>query len=307
MSKSVLYYGKYLFMFSLILSLVIITASSGCFEGDESVKVSLEKTEILENSAVREKPVRIGVFAMASPKMTMEYYQDFLDHLSEDTGLDFELVQRDNPAELNYLLETKYLDAVFLREDDYLAGHDDFGMGIIAVPVIHGDIHYFSYIITRSDDDVDSLEDLRNKRFAFNSYRFNRGEVVPEYMRKMINESPDSFFSSYIYSNSQDNFIDMIMQGTLDGAEVDCTMWEYVVEDSADYSSNLKIIYSSPPQLAPAIAVHPDIDRELRGKIETSLFRMHDSLEGRDVLENMHFNMFVEIDHSAYIAHAGEL
>lgn len=300
MKKSTLEYGKYLLVIPLILSILVITASSGCFGGEEALKVSLEKTEALGISDSDSRSVRIGVFSMASPKTTMEYYQHFVDYLSEDTGLDFELVQRDNPAEINYLLETKYLDAVFVREDDYLKGHDDFGMKIIAVPVVHGDIHYSSYVITRSDDEIDSLEDLRNKRFAFNSYRFNGGEVVPEYMQQVIKESPDSFFSSYIYSNSQDNFIDMIVQGTLDGAEVDCIMWAYVVDSSTDYSSDLKIIYSSPPQLVPAIAVNPDIDEELEGKIKTSLLKMHDSPAGRDVLNEMDFNMFVEMDHYTY-------
>lgn len=307
MSKSTPSYGRCLLLASLFLTLVVIAASSGCFEGEEAVKVSLKKTEILENQDMKNRSVRIGVFSMASPKMTMQYYQGLLNYLSEDIGLEFELVQRDNPAEINYLLETKYLDAVFVREDDYLMGHENFGMEIIAVPIIHGDISYFSYVITRSDEDIDSLEDLRKKRFAFNSYRFNRGEVVPDYMRHVITESPDTFFSSYIYSNSQDNFIDLIVQGTLDGAEIDCMMWSYIVADSADYSSHLKIIDTSPPQLVPAIAVHPDMDKKLKNDITTSLLRMHETPEGKNVLENMYFNMFVEMDHETYAAYEGGL
>ena len=303
MKNLVLYHGKYLSLILLLLSIVLVTVSSGCFEGEEALKVSLEKTEALEKSDTKNESVRIGVFSMASPKMTAEYYQGFLAYLSGDTGINFELVQRDNPNELNYLLETKYLDAVFLREDDYLKGHDDFGMELVAVPAIHGDIHYFSYVITRSDDGIESLADLHNKKFAFNTYRFNQGEVVPEYMQVAINESPDSFFSSYIYSNSQDNFIDMVFQGSLDGAEIDCTMWEYVVEDSIDYSSSLQIIYKSPPQLAPVIAVNPEINMELKEKIKTSLLKMHDSPEGRTVLKNMQFNMFVEMDYDTYAVH----
>jgi phosphonate transport system substrate-binding protein len=297
----------YLLFASLLLSILVITLSSGCFEGEEALKVSLERTEIPKNQITDERPLRLGVFSMASPKTTMEFYQGFLGHLSENTGLDFELVQRDNPAEINYLLKTRYLDAAFVREDDYMEGHGDFGMEVIAVPVIHGDLFYSSYVIVRSDGNINSLEDLHNKRFAFNTYRFNRGEIVPEYMKPVINESPESFFSSYIYSNSQDNFIDMVLQGTIDGAEVDCIMWAYIVENSVDYSSNLKIIDSSPPQLVPVIAVHPGIDKELKGKIQTSLLRMHDDPEGRVVLHNMHFNMFVEMEHSTYASFGNEL
>lgn len=297
----------YLLFASLLLSILMITFSSGCFEGEEALEVSLEVTEIPKNQITDERPVRIGVFSMASPKTTMEFYQGFLSYLSEDNGLDFELVQRDNPAEINYLLKNRYLDAAFVRENDYMEGHGDFGMEVMAVPVIHGDLFYSSYVIVRSDGNINSLEDLHNKRFAFNAYRFNKGEIVPEYMKPVINESPESFFSSYIYSNSQDNFIDMVLQGSIEGAEVDCIMWAYIVENSADHSSNLKIIDSSHPQLVPVIAVHPDIDKELKGKIQSSLLRMHDDPEGRVVLDDMHFNMFVEMEHSTYASFGNEL
>ncbi|MBP1909140.1 PhnD/SsuA/transferrin family substrate-binding protein [Methanolobus bombayensis] len=298
-------YRKYVFVISLILCSLFITVPSGCFESEEAVKVSLENTEVLEQSITSDKPVRIGVFAMASPKTTMVYYEDFLDYLSRHTGLEFELVQRDNPDEINYLLETGYLDFVFLRGEDYMSGHDDFDLEMVAVPVIHGDLYLPSYVISRSDSDIDSIEDFRGKKFAFNSYRFNRGDIVPDYMHPFINESPEFFFSSYIYSNSQDNFIDMVNQGTLDGAEIDCTMWSYIVQNSPEYSSNLKIVYSSSGHLVPVIAVHPEMSPNMRNEVVDLLFNMHDSQEGVEVLENMHFNMFVEMDHETYSSYAG--
>ncbi len=301
--NSLHHYGKYFLILPLILSFVFITASSGCFENEVAYKVSLEKTEDLERVDTMDRPMRLGVYAMASPKTTMQYYNDFLEYLSEDTGFDFELVQRDNPLEINYLLETGYLDAVIVREDDYFTGHDEFGMEAIAVPIIHGDLKYSSYVIARSDSNIDSLEDFRGKDFAFNSYRFNRGEVVPDYMSSVVTESPDTFFSSYIYSNSQDNFIDMVMQGTLDGAEIDCIMWAYVVENSADYSSDLKIVLVSPPQLVPVIAVHPEADEEERRTLIQSIIDMHKSSEGSAILKQLHFNMFVEMDHDTYESH----
>jgi phosphonate transport system substrate-binding protein len=279
----------------------MVTISSGCFEAEEAVPVSLKNTETLTQSDISDKPVRIGVFAMASPKTTMEYYNGFLNYLSEQTDLEFELVQRDNPAEINYLLETGYLDFVFVREDDYLSGHDDFGMEAIAIPVIDGDLFCSSYVVVRSDSDIESLIDLRGKKFAFNSYRFNRGEIVPDYMRSLINESPDSFFSSYIYSNSQDNFIDMVHQGTLDGAEVDHIMWDYIMRSSSDDYSDVKIIYSSTDHLVPVIAVNPKIDSEMKKEVTNVLLTMHNSEEGHEVLEKMNFNMFIEIDHETYL------
>jgi phosphonate transport system substrate-binding protein len=294
-------------IFVLLLIFTTVIISSGCFESEEAVTVSLKNTETLTQSDINDKPVRIGVFAMASPKITMEYYNDFLNYLSEQTNLEFELVQRDNPAEINYLLETGYLDFVFVREEDYLSGHDDFGLEIVAVPVINGDLYCSSLVIVRGDSGIDSLEDLHGKKFAFNSYRFNRGDIVPDYMHPFIDGSPDDFFSGYIYSNSQDNFIDMVHQGSLDGAEIDCIMWSYMVESSSEDYSDLSIIYSSSGQLVPVVAVNPDIDQELKNDVAKTLLGMHDSREGREVLEEMHFNMFVEMDHETYAEYGNNL
>lgn len=294
-------------IFVLLLIFTTVIISSGCFESEEAVTVSLKNTETLTQSDINDKPVRIGVFAMASPKITMEYYNDFLNYLSEQTNLEFELVQRDNPAEINYLLETGYLDFVFVREEDYLSGHDDFGLEIVAVPVINGDLYCSSLVIVRGDSGIDSLEDLHGKKFAFNSYRFNRGDIVPDYMHPFIDGSPDDFFSGYIYSNSQDNFIDMVHQGSLDGAEIDCIMWSYMVESSSEDYSDLSIIYSSSGQLVPVVAVNPDIDQELKNDVAKTLLGMHDSREGREVLEEMHFNMFVEMDHETYAEYGNDL
>ncbi|ETA69254.1 PhnD/SsuA/transferrin family substrate-binding protein [Methanolobus sp. WCC1] len=294
-------------IFVLLLIFTTVIISSGCFESEEAVTVSLKNTETLTQSDINDKPVRIGVFAMASPKITMEYYNDFLNYLSEQTNLEFELVQRDNPAEINYLLETGYLDFVFVREEDYLSGHDDFGLEIVAVPVINGDLYCSSLVIVRGDSGIDSLENLHGKKFAFNSYRFNRGDIVPDYMHPFIDGSPDDFFSGYIYSNSQDNFIDMVHQGSLDGAEIDCIMWSYMVESSSEDYSDLSIIYSSSGQLVPVVAVNPDIDQELKNDVAKTLLGMHDSREGREVLEEMHFNMFVEMDHETYAEYGNNL
>jgi phosphonate transport system substrate-binding protein len=294
-------------IFVLLLIFTTVIISSGCFESEEAVTVSLKNTETLTQSDINDKPVRIGVFAMASPKITMEYYNDFLNYLSEQTNLEFELVQRDNPAEINYLLETGYLDFVFVREEDYLSGHDDFGLEIVAVPVVNGDLYCSSLVIVRGGSGIDSLEDLHGKKFAFNSYRFNRGDIVPDYMHPFIDGSPDDFFSGYIYSNSQDNFIDMVHQGSLDGAEIDCIMWSYMVESSSEDYSDLSIIYSSSGQLVPVVAVNPDIDQELKNDVAKTLLGMHDSREGREVLEEMHFNMFVEMDHETYAEYGNNL
>ncbi len=297
--KNTLKYNKYLIVLLLFFISLSVTVSSGCFENEDIVKVSFEDTEILnEVKSNNSVSFKVGVYSMYSPRTAIDYYEDFFEYLSESSDTDFELVQRDDPAELLYLLESNRLDALFIRGDDYRKGHDEFGMEIISIPVLHGDIYYNSYVIAHSDSDISSIEDLRGKSFAFNSFRFTHGSIVPEYMADTVDGSPDDFFSSYIFSNSQDNFIDMISQGSIDAAEVDCVVWEYLVEDSL---LELKIVYRSSPQLVPVIAVHPDIDVGAKEEFSKLLLSMHKSPKGREALGNMGYDMFIKIDDDMYI------
>jgi phosphonate transport system substrate-binding protein len=95
----------------------------------------------------------------------------------------------------------------------------------------------------------------------------------------------------------------MVHQGTLDGAEIDRIMWDYMVVSSSKDYNDLNVIYSISDHLVPVIAVNPDIDPELRKTLTDVLLSMHDSENGHNILEEMHFNMFVEIDHDAYLSH----
>jgi phosphonate transport system substrate-binding protein len=80
-----------------------------------------------------------------------------------------------------------------------------------------------------------------------------------------------------------------------------------MVESSSEDYSDLSIIYSSSGQLVPVVAVNPDIDQELKNDVAKTLLGMHDSREGREVLEEMHFNMFVEMDHETYAEYGNNL
>jgi len=84
-------------------------------------------------------------------------------------------------------------------------GKKEFGLKPLVVPVAHGEPVYYSYIIVPKDSPAKTFEDLKGTRFAFSDPQSNTGKLVPTYMLAIRNETPDSFFSTYVFTYAHDN------------------------------------------------------------------------------------------------------
>ncbi len=290
--------------FTIVITMVSIL-SCGCLllEKEKAVKISLESTGNVMSSNETTQPLRLGVFSVASPKTTMEYYEGLRDYLSKTTGREVELVQRDNPREITYLLGSGYLDIAFVKEDAYYDSVQKFDMSIMAIPIIQENTYYQSYVIVHSGTNIESIDDLRGKKFIFNDFRFTKEKVKPDYIEvalSEINETPSTFFSSYSYSESQDRLIEMVSKKTVDGAEVDSFFWEYMKQNCPLNVFNLTIIDISPAKKSPAMVYNPQMAPDELGLIKNSIVSMHRNKEGKQILESMGFDMFIPMDNATY-------
>ncbi|WP_321419488.1 PhnD/SsuA/transferrin family substrate-binding protein [uncultured Methanomethylovorans sp.] len=294
-----------LLIFFTLMIMTISILSCGCLllEKENAVKVSLESTGNIMLSNETTQPLRMGVFSVASPKATMEYYEGLRNYVSQATGRKVELVQRDNPREISYLLGSGYLDIAFVREDAYYDGAQQFAIDIMAIPIIQGNAYYQSYVIVHSGNGIESITDLQGKNFIFNDFRFTKEKVEPDYIEVLLaemNKTPSTFFSSYSYSESQDRLIEMLSKKNIDGAEVDNFFWEYMKRNYPQQIFNLTIIDISPAKKVPVLAYNPHISLEEVQLIKNSVISMHRTKEGKQILESMGIDMFIPMDNATY-------
>ncbi len=207
----------------IILGVLLIVALTGIFgfsalnRPDEHRTVNLSKTIDL-NSTESEEVLEIGVSAMISPRETLTVYQEMVDYIGEKLGRKTRLVQRATYAEMNDLVKNRGVVAAFVCSGPYVDGHQEFGMEIIAVPQMYNDTVYYSYIIVNKNSTIKSFNELRGKKFAFTDPKSNTGKVVPTYILSKMNETPETFFSEFIFSGSHDNSIEAVSKDIVDGA-----------------------------------------------------------------------------------------
>jgi len=113
-------------------------------------------------------------------------------------------------------------------------------------------------------------------------------------------QTPQNFFKEWLYTYSHDNSIKAVAQGIVDAAAVDSLIWDYLDKKGSKYTKETKIIKISEPYGIPPVVVRPGLEEDLKIKIKDILLNMHSDKEGKDILEGMFIDRFVEIDDSLY-------
>ena len=286
-------------IFSTLMLMVISTGLSGCEKRAEKMIVLGQAGTAVEKSK-NEKKVRIAVGGMITPREGVVYYRDLLRYIQDKIGEKIEYVDRESYAEINEMLKTGKLEAAFVCSGPYTDGKEQFGLELLVAPQAYGATVYYSYILVAKDSPFQSFEELRGKRFAFTDPLSNTGKLVPTYMLAKIDETPERFFKKIIFTMSHDKSINAVAQGIVDGAAVDSLIWEYLNATNPELTSKTRILKKSPPYAIPPVVVPRNLDPVLKDKLKQTFLNAHLDPQGREILQKMKIDKFIEIEDRAY-------
>ncbi len=285
-----------------ILFLLLVSLLS-CNSDKSSKKINLIKREpvpIVMKEQQPENSLRIAVGGMITPKAGFGYYRRFLDYIGVKLGMRVQFVDRENYEEINELIKAGNVDVAFVCGGPYVQGHDEFGMELLAAPQAYGERVYYSYIIVSKASTIEKFAELRGKKFAFTDPLSNSGTLVPTYLLARMHETPESFFSETIFTQSHDKSIKAVAQGVVDGAAVDSLIWEYLNKTDPQYTSETKVIKKSSPYGIPPVVVRRDLKPELKSRLRHIFLTADQDPQGREILKGMMIDKFVPIEDSAY-------
>lgn len=273
-----------------------------CNNNGTSKKISLEKREATQQRADgrKEKPLRIAVGGMITPREGFVYYREFIDYVGEKLNRPVEFVDREKYDEINMLMKSGQIDVAFVCSGPYVDGHDEFGMELLAAPQAYQKTVYYAYIIVAKDSPITSFKALRGKTFAFADPLSNTGKIVPDYMLAKMNETPETFFQKTIYTYAHDKSIKAVAQGVADGASVDSLIWEYTNRMNPELTAKTKIVEKSPPYAVPPVALRKGLAPSLKKRLRAVLLNAHRDERGKELLDKMMIEKFIIIEDSAY-------
>jgi phosphonate transport system substrate-binding protein len=280
---------------------ILITICSASCKKEDQEKIILDQVSFqVEQNNTNEKGIRIAVGGIITPKEGIAYYRQLFDYVQEKLGTKIYYVDREGYAEINEMLRTHQLDAAFVCSGPYVDGHKLFNLELLVAPQAHGEAAYRSYIIVAKNSPIRSFADLRGKTFAFIDPLSNTGKLVPVYMLSKMNETPEHFFKSFIYTKAHDKAIKAVAQEIVDGAAIDGLVWEYLNRTNAEFTSRTRVLTKSPPFAIPPLVVPHDLDPVLKKRLKQILLNAHEDPKGRLILNKMMIDKFVVINDSAY-------
>jgi phosphonate transport system substrate-binding protein len=282
--------------------IVLLFSLQACSSSDiETKAISLNKKDVqVKTLASSAEGISIGISGITTPAEGYTYYLDLLNYLQNKLNRPISHIQESGYSKVNELLENRKLDAAFVCSGPYVEGHRKFGLELLVVPQASGSTSYHSYLIVPIDSTARTLTDLQGKSFAFTDPKSNTGKLVLTYILARNGTTPEKYFSKYIYTAAHDASIKAVSKGIVDGASVDSLIWEYLRNKNDQYASKTKVIWKSPPYANPPFVVRKDLDRAIKSRLKEILLHAHEDPEGKEILDKMMLDKFVEINDSAY-------
>lgn len=244
--------------------------------------------------------LRVGMAGIVTPTLTLQNHRELVIFMGHELGRQATLVMRPTYAEVNGLIRRRQVDVSFVCSLSYVEGSDNSSMELLVAPLVNGRTVYYSYLIVPHDSPITSYGDLRQSVFAFTDPLSNSGHLAPVYYLTLLGETPETFFSRYIYTHSHDNSVIAVANGLADGAAVDSLVYDQLAITNPELVSKTRVIARWGPYGIPPVVVNPALDPQLKEQLRNFFLNLHNSATGAKILHSLGIDRFVIVEDNLY-------
>jgi len=286
----------------LLILLMVLTLFFSCNSNQDVKEINLQddKTSVDSTQSSSQQKIYVAISTMISPVETFNLYKDLIDYISVKLGVPIEFKQRKTYAEVNELLNQNKLDFAFICTGAYLEARNRMPIEILVVPVVEGKPYYQAYVIVNDESNINSIDELQGKSFAFTDPLSNTGYDYIINILKDRRTNPEKFFSKTIFTYAHDYSIQAVKRKIVDGATVDGLVYEYLKHFQPEKVEGIKIINKSRDFGIPPFVVQKNLDPKLKLELKNIMLTMHQDSEGKKLLNKIMIDKFIEADDSLY-------
>jgi phosphonate transport system substrate-binding protein len=218
------------------------------------------------------------------------------NYLARNMGRTVNLVIPANYQETVEGLGNGSLDFAYLGGFTYIKAHKEFGV----IPLVQrsADLQFHSLFITNAKSDIQSLSELKGKKFAFGDVNSSSGHLIPYLELRQAGIEPDRDLD-YRYTGNHPATAKAVESGTADAGALDETVYNSMIAEGKLDPAKVKVFHTSKPFVDYVWVARKDIDAATQEKFVQAFIKLK---EGRDdqVLQVLRGKDFVKANNEEY-------
>jgi phosphate/phosphite/phosphonate ABC transporter binding protein len=239
----------------------------------------------------------LGVNPFLGVPQMREEFGPLVEYLGREVGVPVQLHVPATYADLVDDLGADRVHLAVLSPLNYVRAkrqHPD--LRLLVTQIADGSSFYLSYIVTAAQSDIQSLEDLRGKRFGFVNRRSTSGYLYPRAHLRERGIDPKTYFSETLLAGDHSVLVQWVLDGKVDAGATFTSAYKLAQPGS------LRILAKTGRIPYDAYCASVQLPQEMVHLVKGALLRLNSRTdEGRRVLgRQTMMNGFVEVKDSHY-------
>ena len=266
---------------ALILAAIVALLNASC-----STTVSSNNNLVIPSAVASSNENIVPLRMVVLPTQSFEEQQRMIKSLEEylekslERGVDFQ-VASDYKQVVKWLVDGK-IDMAYITGVSYLEALEA-GAEIepLVAPIYHhtGRPWYRAAIVVKADSNIKTLEQLKDKRFAFVNKFSTSGYLMPFAALKKISIIPEEDFKEVLYPGTHAKTLAALENGDIDAAATNVPYYIKQQKIGKFRPDEFRVIWESPPIPPSLIVVSKKLSPDTIKKLKTSFLNTPEGIE----------------------------
>lgn len=244
----------------------------------------------------------IGLIPEQNIFRQLERYEPLAAFLSRRVGVEIRLKILPRYGNIVDNFSFAELDGAFFGSFTYALAHERVGVSALARPVnLDGRSTYHGLIFVRADSDIETVAEMKGKRFVFVDHATTAGYLLPlDYFHRHGIDNYRDFLGEIYFSGTHEDAIYDVVNRKADIGAAKNTVFDRLAAVDRNLPSDLRVLARSPDVPENALALKKQVSESLREGLKQALLSLHDDPEGQEVLRRFGALRFVETTNEDY-------
>lgn len=258
------------------------------------------------NSNTEKKVLRLGVIPFENTEEITKNLAPLVDIMSKGLNMEVKPLVASDYTGVIEAFRGKKIDAAFMSAASYVMANQEAGVKVILKSQRGGNPFYYSAIIVRKDSGINTLQDLKGKKFAFGDPLSTSGYIFPKKLFLENDIKPDIDFSNVLYSGTHDAVVLSVINKRVDAGAtfsedklgLKGSWLKYLKPEEVE---QIKVIGISDPIPSDNLCVSAEMDQATSDKLSETLIQYSNTKEGQDIMKKIYkFDGYIKATDSDY-------